>query len=323
MKASVQHEYGPPEGVFALEDVPLPAIKDDEVLVRVASAGVNWADCSMATGKPHVMRLGYGLRRPRKGLRGTDVAGTVEAVGAKVTQFQPGDEVFGWGRGTFAEYVATKGDRLVPKPNGITFGQAAGITLAGCVALQALRDVAKVKAGDKVLVVGASGGIGSFMVQIAKALGAEVTGVASTSNLERVRSIGAGHVIDYTKEDFTEGDERYDLIFDIADKHTLAERRRVLTRKGTLIPNSGEGGPWLGSMGRIIKARLLSPFVSQRLKPFLSLAKRKDMVLLSEMIEDGDLTPVVGATYPIADAGAAIAHAGSGHARGKVVVTVS
>ena len=242
--------------------------------------------------------------------------------GKDVTQHGPGDEVFGWCTASFAEYVKVSEDQLIAKPAGITFEQAAGVPLAGCVALQALRDVAKVQAGDKVLVNGASGGIGSFTVQIAKSLGAEVTGVCSTANLELVRSLGADHVIDYTEEDFTKGTQRYDLILDMADKHSLADRRRVLTRKGTLIPNSGEGGPWAGSIGRILKAWIVSPFVSQKLRPFLSLAKREDLLVLKELIEAGKVTPVVGATYPLSETGPAIRDAGSGHARGKVIVTV-
>lgn len=322
MKAAVHHDYGPPGDVFAVEEVVLPEPADDEVLLRVQAAGVNWADRSMTIGVPYVMRLGYGIRHPRRGIRGTDVAGVVASVGPGVTQLRPGDEVLGWCTGALAEYAAVPENQLVPKPAEITFEQAAGMPLAGCVALQALRDVAHTKPGDKVLVNGASGGIGSFAIQIAKALGAEVTGVCSTKNLEFVRSLGADHVIDYTKTDFTEGTERYDVILDIADKHSIGERRRVLGRGGTLIPNSGEGGPWFGSIGRILKAWVMSPFVPGRLRPFLSLAKKDDLLLLVELIEDGKLAPIVGATYPLDAAGAAIDHAGSGHAKGKVVVAM-
>jgi len=322
MKAAVQREYGPPEEVFRLEDVAVPAIKDDQVLVRTHAAGVNWADRSMAEGMPYIMRLGYGLRRPRKSIRGTDVAGIVELIGKDVAHLLPGDEVLGWCTEAFAEYVAADQDHLVPKPTGITFEQAGGVALAGCVALQALRDIANIQSGQKVLVNGASGGIGTFAVQIARSFGAEVTGVCSTANLDLVTSIGADHVIDYTKEDFTQGNERYDLILDMADKHSLRERRRALTPKGTLIPNSGEGGPWVGSIGRISKAWLASPFTSHKLRPFLSMAKKHDLLVLTDLIEAGKLTPVVGKTYSLGDAGAAIADAGSGHARGKVIVTV-
>ena len=323
IQAAVQHAYGSPLDVVGVEEVPTPRVGDDEVLVRVHAAGVNWADRSMTIGMPYIMRLGYGLRAPRNAIRGTDVAGTVEKVGTKVAHHRAGDAVFGWCTAAFAEYAVVKGKHLIPKPDGITFEQAAGVPLAGCVALQAVRDVAKTKPGDKVLVVGASGGIGSFTVQVAKAFGAEVTGVCSTPNLELVRSIGADHVIDYTENDFTQQSERYDLILDMADHHSLRERKRVLTAKGTLIPNSGEGGPWFGSIGRIFKAWIASPFVTQRFRPFLSMAKQKDLVVLVELMEAGKLTPVVGATYPLADAGPAIEAAGSGHARGKIVVTVA
>lgn len=322
MKAAVHHAYGPPDEVFAVEDIAIPTIGDHEVLLRVHAAGVNWADRSMTLGVPYVMRLGYGMRAPRKGVRGTDVAGTVERAGRHVTQLRPGDEVYGWCTGSMAEYAAVNEDQLVPKPSAISFEQAAGAPMAGFVALQAVRDVAKTQPGDKVLVVGASGGIGSFAVQIAKAFGAEVTGVCSTPNMQLVTSMGADHVIDYTLEDFTKSAERYDLILDIADKHSLADRRRMLTRNGTLIPNSGEGGPWFGGIGRILKAWIVSPFVSQKLRPFLSVAKRDDLLALSGLIESGKLAPIIGKTYALSDAGQAIREAGSGHARGKVVITL-
>jgi NADPH:quinone reductase-like Zn-dependent oxidoreductase len=308
--------------VVTVEDVPVPVPKDQEVLVRVHAAGVNWADRSMATGMPYVMRLGYGLRRPRIGIRGSDVSGTVERVGSSVRSYRPGDEVFGWSTGVLAEKATVSEGHLVPKPERLSFEEAAGIPMAGCVALQAMRDVAKVEPGQKVLVNGASGGIGTFAVQIAKSYGAEVTGVCSASNLELVRSIGADHVIDYGEQDFTEGSERYDVILDIADRHTLAARRRVLTPTGVLIPNSGEGGAWFGSVGRILKAWSVSPAVSQKLRPFLSMAKTDDLLALSDLAVTGTVKPVIGATYPLHDAGSAIQRAGSGHARGKVVVTI-
>lgn len=322
MRAAVHRLYGAPEEVIHVENVPDPEIGAGEVLVRVRAAGVNWADASMTTGEPYLMRLGYGLRSPRKGVRGTDVAGTVERVGADVTQHSPGDEVFGWSTATFAELAAVKEQQLIPKPTEISFEQAAGVPLAGCVALQSVRDIAHIGSGQKVLVNGASGGIGSFAVQIAKSFGAEVTGVCSTPNLELVRSLGADRVIDYTQQDFAEEPERYDLILDMADKHTLAQRRRTLTHKGTLIPNSGVGGPWFGSIGRIMKAWAITPFVSQKLRPFLSLSKAEDLRVLSAMVVEGTLTPIVGTTYPLTETGAAIAHAGSGHARGKIVITI-
>jgi NADPH:quinone reductase-like Zn-dependent oxidoreductase len=322
MRASVQHEYGEPTRVFAVEDVGVPNIGEDEVLVRVHAAGVNWADWSMTMGTPSVMRLGYGLRSPRQGVRGTDVAGTVADVGDAVTDVTIGDAVFGWGDAAFAEYAAIPHDHLVAKPETLTFAAAASLPMAGCVALQAVRDVAEIEPGASVLVVGASGGIGSLAVQIAKAYGAHVTGVCSTRNLDFVRSLGVDRVIDYTKQDFTLGDARYDMILDMADTHSLADRRRILTEHGTLIPNSGVGGRRLGSLPRILAAWALSPFVSQRLKPFLSMAKRDDLAELIRLIDAGRLQPVVGAAYPLEEVGSAIAEAGSGHARGKVVVTV-
>lgn len=321
MKAVVHHEYGSPD-VLGLEEVTQPTPGDSEVLVRVRAVGVNWADYSILTGVPYMVRLGFGLRHPRDGIRGTDVSGVVERVGSEVVEFQPGDEVFGWGKGAFAEFVAIPEDHLVSKPPGIIHEQAAAVPMAGMVALQALRDIGRVTAGQKVLVVGASGGIGTFAVQIAKAMGAEVTGVCSTDNLDLVQSIGADHVIDYTKQDFTEQDERYDFILDIADNHSFSARRRVLTSNGVLVPNSGEGGRLVGSLGRILAARLLSPFVSQRLHPFLSLSKRDDLVALKELIEAGDVVPVVGRTYPLIEAAAALDYVGHRHSRGKTVVIV-
>ncbi len=322
MRAAVQHEYGEPVEVFAVEDVPVPPITDDEVLLQVRAAGVNWADRSMTIGEPMIMRLGYGFTRPRKGIRGMDVAGVVTEVGASVTDRAPGDAVFGWCTGAFAEYVAVSAAQLVSKPDSVSFAEAAGIPLAGCVALQAVRDIGAVEAGDEVLVVGASGGIGSFTVQIAKAYGAHVTGVCSTPNLDHVRSLGADRVIDYTTTDFTLGDARYDMIIDMADTHSLSDRRRVMTDRGTLIPNAGTGGRWIGSLPRIAKARLMSPFVSQRLRPFLSMHSLSDLEELVELIAAGSLRPALGATYPLVEAGKAIAEAGGGHARGKVGVVM-
>lgn len=321
MKAMIQDEYGPPE-VLRLDEVPQPDPGDDEVLVRVHAAGVNWADYSIVTGIPYMVRLGFGLRHPRNGIRGTDVSGRIEAVGSKVTHFRGGEDVFGWCKGAFAEYVAVPESDLVAKPETITHEQAAAVPMAGMVALQALRDVADVQPGRRVLIVGASGGIGTMAVQIAKEMGADVTGVCSTDNVELVRSIGADHVIDYTTRDFTETDDRYHLILDIADTHSLSERRRVLEPNGVLVPNSGEGGRLVGSLGRIIGARLLSPFVSQKLHPFLSLSKRQDLIALHELIESGQLVPVVGSTFPLAETPEALELVGRRHSRGKTVITV-
>ena len=322
MKAIVQHTYGAPLDVLHLEDLDRPQVRADGVLLRVHAAGVNWADWAVTRGVPYMLRAVTGVPRPRNPVRGTDVAGTVEVLGGQVTTLRPGDEVFGWCDGAFAEKVAVPAGNLVTKPPDITFEQAASIPMAGFVALQALRDIAKINAGDKVLINGASGGIGTFSIQIARWLGAEVTGVCSTPNLDLVTSLGADHVIDYTREDFTRGAERYDLILDMADTHTLRERRQVLTRTGTLIPNSGAGGRWLSSVPRIAKARLVSPFVSQTLRPFFSLPSHDDLAVLQELVASGDVTPVVGRTYPLVETPDAVEHVGGGHVRGKVVVTI-
>jgi NADPH:quinone reductase-like Zn-dependent oxidoreductase len=322
MKAMVHKKYGLPAEVVVAAEVGRPVPGQGEVLIRVHAAGVNWADWSLVRGIPLMVRLGFGLRRPRRMVRGSDVAGVVEQVGPSVEHLEVGDDVFGWCEGAFAEYALAPEGNLVPKPATITFEQAAAVPMAGMVALQALRDVAKVRAGQKVLVNGASGGIGTFAVQIAKALGAEVTGVCSTGNVELVRSLGADHVHDYTAVDFTQEDERYDCILDIADNRSLAARRRVLTTHGTLIPNSGEGGRLVGSLGRIVGSRVLSLFVRQNLHPFLSTPNRADLVALAELIEAGDVTPVVGPTFTLAETADALEHVGHRHAHGKTVITV-
>lgn len=321
MKAMVHHEYDQPD-VLRLEDVQRPAPGEDEVLVRVRAVGINWADYSVLTGVPYMIRLGFGLMRPRKGIRGTDISGVVEAVGSGVAGFQPGDEVFGWCKGGLAEYVPVPEASLVTKPENITHEQATAVPMAGMVALQAMRDIGEVAPGQRILIVGASGGIGTFAVQIAKSMGGNVTGVCSTDNVDLVRSIGADHVIDYTEQDFTDLDERFDVILDIADRHSFSARRRVLNRGGVLIPNSGEGGRLAGSLRRIIAARLLSPFLPVRLRPFLSTYKHEDLVVLEKLIETGEIQPIVGRTYPLVEAAAALDFVGKRHSRGKTVVTV-
>jgi NADPH:quinone reductase-like Zn-dependent oxidoreductase len=321
VKAMVHHEYGPPD-LLRLEEIEQPVPGEDDVLVRVRAVGLNWADYSVLTGIPYMVRLGFGLSRPRRGIRGTDLSGEVEAVGKGVTGFRPGDEVFGWCKGALAEYVTVAEANLAMKPENITREQAAAVPMAAMVALQAMRDVAGVLPGQKVLIVGASGGIGTFAVQIAKSMGAEVTGVCSTANVGLVQSIGADHVIDYTERDFTELNERFDVILDIADRHSLSERRRVLKRGGVLIPNSGEGGRLAGSLRRIVAARLLSPFVPVRLHPFLSTYEQEDLVALKALIEAGEVEPVVGRAYPLVEAPAALDYVGKRHSRGKTVVTL-
>jgi NADPH:quinone reductase-like Zn-dependent oxidoreductase len=322
MKAVVQERYGPPD-VLELREVDEPVPGDDQVLVRVRAASVHPGDWLLMMGRPYVMRLGTGLRRPRKRTPGFDLAGTVEAVGDKVQDLRPGDGVFGKGNGTCCEYVAVDRDTVAPKPAGLTFEQAAAVTISGVAALRAVRDQAKVQPGQKVLINGASGGVGTFAVQIAKALGAEVTGVCSGGNADLVRSIGADRIIDYTREDFTRGDRRYDFILDNAGNHSLAECRRVVAPGGTLIPNNGtSGGRWMGTVSRILGALLLSPFVRRQGRPFVSMEKQADILALKELIEAGRVTPVIERSYPLSETARALEHVGQGHARGKIVITV-
>ena len=326
MKAIVQDKYGTSE-VLELRNIDKPSIGDNEVLIRVRAAAVNPGDWAIMGGLPYIARPVYGMGKPKNPVRGTDVAGEVEAVGASVTRFRPRDEVFGSSKhlgGAFAEYAAVSEDALAPKPANLSFEQAAAVPMAGYVALQALRDHGNVQAGQKVLVNGASGGIGTFAVQIAKSLGAHVTGVTSASNVDLVRSIGADHVIDYTKEDFTRTGQRYDFILDNVANHSLSDLRRALTPKGTLVPNGGGfDHRWVASGGRLIRAKVSFAFGSQRLVTFIVSPKAENLVVLRELIEAGKVTPVIGRTYPLSDTRQAIDHVGGGHARGKVVVTVA
>ena len=322
MRAIVQRCYGSPE-VLESADVDRPAVGDDDVLVRVRAASVHPGDYFIMTGEPYVVRLAFGLRRPRHPIPGRDLAGVVAAVGKDVADLQPGDEVFGWSTtGTLAEYACVPADQLVRTPANLSAGQAAAVPTSGLTALQALRDIAHVQPGQAVLITGASGGVGTFAVQIAKALGAVVTGVCSTRNMELVRSVGADHVIDYTRTDFTRTGLRYDVIFDSMEAQSLSEVRRALTPTGTLIPNSGRGGRWVGPLGRIVKARARSVFTRQTLQPFLSVGKRQDLLDLAELLEAAHLTPVIDRTYPLSEAAEALRYVGAGHTRGKVVVTV-
>ena len=325
MKTIVQDEYGPPD-VLELRDVDEPEIGDEEVLVHVRAAGVNPGDWAIMSGLPYIARPVYGLRKPKNAVRGTDVAGSVEAVGTGVTRLQPGEEVFGWCGGlggAFAEYASVSEGALAPKPANLDFEQAAAVPMAGIVALQALRDHGDVRAGHKVLINGASGGVGTFAVQIAKALGAEVTGVCSTRNVEMVRSIGADHVIDYTREDFTHMGRRYDFVLDNVANHSLSELRGALAPTGTLVPNGGGfDNRWFAGGGRVIGARVLNRFVSHRLRPFLVSPRLEDLVVLKELIEAGKVTPVIDRAYSLGEAPEAIGHVGGGHARGKVAVIV-
>lgn len=322
MKAIVQDAYGLPE-VLRLKEIDTPVAGDADVLVRVHAAAVHPGDYFILTGVPYVLRPVFGLRRPRVGVRGMDFAGRVATVGRNVQRFQPGDEVFGWTTtGSLAEYVCVGEDNLAPKPANIRMEQAGAITISAMAALQALRDVAKVQPGQRVLIVGASGGVGTFAVQIAKSYGAEVTGVCSTRNVDLVRSLGADHVVDYTREDFTRSGQLYDVILDNVEAQPLSATRRALAPAGTLVLNSGCGGRWIGPLGRWTKAGVRSLFTRQTLRPVVSTENQHDLLVLKELIEDGAVTPVIDRTYPLSDAAQALAYVGAGHTRGKVVVTV-
>jgi NADPH:quinone reductase-like Zn-dependent oxidoreductase len=323
MKAIVQDTYGPTD-VLELRDIGKPEIADDEVLVRVRAAGVDRGVWHIMTGLPYPIRLaGYGLRAPKTPVLGLDVAGVVEAVGKDVTRFQPGDEVFGIGKGTFAEYTRAREDKLAPKPASLTFEQAAAVSISGLTALQAVRDHGRVEPGHKVLIIGASGGVGTYAVQLAKAFGAEVTGVCSTTKVDMVLSLGADHVIDYTRDDFADGQVRYDVILDIGGHASLSRLRQALTPKGTLVITGGEtGGRWLGGSDRQIRALMLSPFVSQKLGTFVSSENYEDMLALKELIESGKVTPAIDRTYPLDEVPNAIRYLVQGQARGKVVITI-
>lgn len=322
MKAIVQDKYGSAD-VLEARTIDKPAIGDTQVLIRVKAAGVNPADWAVMSGLPYIARPVYGLRKPKNIVRGTDVAGVVEAVGTSVTGFKPGDEVYGSAEGSSAEYAAASQDQLARKPANLTFEQAAATPMAGQVALQALRDQGKVGPGMKVLVNGASGGIGTFAVQIAKAFGAHVTAVASTRNLDLVRALGADRVIDYTKDDFTKGAERYDFILDNVSNHSLTKLRRALTPTGMLVPNGGNfGNRWMASVGRTVRGVVLFRFGGQSLGNFLVSMNQADLIVLKDLIEAGKVTPVIDRTYRLSAAADALRYVGAGHTRGKVVVTV-
>ena len=315
MKAIVQDRYGGPEAL-ELAEIDRPPLGDRDALVRVHAASIHFGDQMIMRGKPKLFRPIYGLGKPRNRVPGLDIAGTVEAVGTGVTRFGPGEEVFGTCTGAPAEYVGTPEDKLERKPSNLTFEQAAAVPTSGLAALHGIRDAGKVQPGQKVLINGASGGVGTFAVQLAKALGAEVTAVCSTRNVELVRALGADHVIDYTQEDFTQGGPRYDLILDNAGNHSLSKLRRALAPTGRLIPNSGSAG-----LGTFITAFVSSPFLRQQGRPYLSVPKLKDLTFLKELIEAGKVTPAIDRTYPLSDAADAFRYLGNGHARGKVVIT--
>jgi NADPH:quinone reductase-like Zn-dependent oxidoreductase len=315
MKAIVQDRYGGPEAL-ELAEIDRPPLGDRDALVRMHAASIHFGDQMIMRGKPKLFRPIYGFGKPRSRVPGLDIAGTVEAVGTGVTRFGPGEEVFGTCTGALAEYVGTLEDKLDRKPSNLTFEQAAAVPTSGLAALHGIRDAGKVQPGRKVLINGASGGVGTFAVQIAKVLGAEVTGVCSTGNVELVRALGADQVIDYTQEDFTQGGPRYDLILDNAGNHSLSALRRALAPTGRLIPNSGSAG-----LGTFITAFVSSPFLRQQGRPYLSVPKLKDLTFLKELIEAGKVTPAIDRTYPLSDAADAFRYLENGHARGKVVIT--
>ena len=320
MKAILYRTYGPPR-VLRYEDIARPAPKFNEVLLKVRAAALNPLDWHFMRGLPYLVRVIAGLRQPKFPGLGVDVSGVVETVGKNVTQFKPGDEVFGSCRGAFAEYVTTTESELVTKPAHVTFDQAAAIPVAAFTALQGLRDKAHIQPGHKILVNGASGGVGTFAVQIAKSYGAEVTGVCSTLNLEMVRSIGADHVIDYTKENFTGSGQHYDIILDAVGNHSLAACRRALTPKGTLVMAGGKAGRWMvGPIARGIAASALSSFGSQKFASILAKGSQQDLTVMRDLLQTGKVTPVIDRLYKLRDIAQAFSYLEEGHARGKIVI---
>jgi NADPH:quinone reductase-like Zn-dependent oxidoreductase len=322
MKAIVYQCYGSPD-VLQLVDVEKPVPADNEVLVKIHAASVNPLDWHYMRGSPYIMRLGSGLGAPDDTSMGVDFSGTVEAVGSGVSRFSPGDEVFGGRGGAFAEYLSIPEDRAVAKkPSNMTFEQAAAVPIAAITALQALRDKGGLQPGQKVLINGASGGVGTFAVQIAKSMGAEVTGVCSTRNVEMVRSIGADHVFDYKKENYTESGEVYDLIVDMVGNHSLTANRRALKPEGTFVIVGGAKGDWIGPLLGPIKAMMLSPFVDQEFALLLAQMKQDDMKFLADLMQAGKMTPVIDRNYALSDTPEAVRYSESGRARGKIIITV-
>ena len=319
MKAIAQDRYGSAD-VLELKEIGMPMVGDDEVLLGVCAASVNALDWHFMRGSPVIARIAFGLRRPQAVVRGRDVAGRVEAVGKDVEEFKPGDEVFGCCDGAFAEYVCASADSFVPKPANVTFEHAAATGVAALTALQGLRDMGRIESGQKVMIIGASGGVGTFAVQIAKSVRAEVTGVCSRRNVDLVRTIGADHVIDYTQEDCARVEQQYDLIFQLAGTHSPLELRRVLTPKGTLVLSSGMGR--MAGLDRILKALVSAPFVSQNMRTWVADENQEDLVALKDLIESGSVTPVIDRTYSLREAPEAIRYVEEGHTQGKVVITV-
>ena len=323
-RAIVQDAYGSVDDVWRLDQIARPEIGDSEVLIRVHAAGLDRGTWHMLTGKPYLLRvIGFGFRRPKNRVPGIDVAGTVVAVGPAVTRLTAGDEVFGIAKGSFAEYAAAQEDKLARKPVNLTFEQAAVVPVSAITALQALCDVGRVEQGQQVLIIGASGGVGSYAVQLAKAVGAEVTGVSSTAKLDLVRSLGADHVIDYSRDDFADGSRRYDLILDIGGLPSLSRLRRALAPAGTAVIVGGEqGGNWTGGFGRTLRASALSPFLRQRLTMQATKERGSDLERVTEFIEAGTVTPSIDRTYPLEQVPDAMRHLEAGEVRGKVAITV-
>jgi NADPH:quinone reductase-like Zn-dependent oxidoreductase len=322
MKAAVRDRYGSPDVVEVREiDKPVPA--DDEVLVRVRAASLNFGDWYAVAGRPYVGRTAMGLRKPKERRLGVDYAGTVEAIGKNVTQFRPGDEVIGGRTGALAEYICGREDRaIVPKPANVTFEQAAAVPVAAITALQGLRDKGQLQPGQNVLINGASGGVGTFAVQIAKALGAEVTGVCSTRNVDLVRSLGADHVVDYTHEDFTRTDRRYDLMLDIAGSRPWSEFKRVLDPRATVVLVGGpKANRLLGPLGHVVGVRLAALWGSRKAVFFIAKLNKEDMVVLRELLETGKVTPVIDRQYELSEIADAFRYMGGGHCRSKIIVT--
>ena len=322
MKAILHERYGAPADALRFDGTTRPEPGDNEVLVAVEAVGLAVGDWLITQGLPRIARPMYGIAKPKERVAGLEMAGTVAAVGDDVARFKEGDQVFGWGNGALAEYAAVSADTLMLKPANVTMEQAAAMPISGFTALQALRDAGRIEAGQEVLIVGASGAVGTFAVQIAKALGATVTGVASTRNVELVRSLGADHVVDYTRHDFTEDTKQYDLILDMAGNRPLSRIRGALATKGTLVIVGGSGGKWLMGFGRTIRAMVLSPFVGHQLRSLISKPNQDDLAILAGMAEAGDVAPVIDRTYPIAATAKALDHIGERHTQGKTVITV-
>lgn len=322
MRAIVQERYGAAD-VWRVADVARPEIADNEVLVKVHAAGLDRGTWHLMTGLPYLGRLAIGLRKPKKPVPGLDLAGTVVAVGSSVTRFTVDDVVFGIGRGSFAEYAAAREDKLARKPANLTFAQAAVVPVSGLTAIQGLRDAGRLKAGQHVLIVGASGGVGTYAVQVANAFGANVTGVCGTPKVDLVRSLGADHVLDYTADDFADGSQRYDLVFDIGGNSTLSRLRRTLAPRGTLVIVGGEGGGKLaGGIDRQLRALALSPFLRQRLTMKVPKEHHADLEALTDLIEAGAVTPSIDRAYPLDQAADAMRHLDAGRARGKIAITI-